>query len=99
MRAPWPTRVYGCGCPKAALISTRERSGTAIRVDEAFGEQFLERMHCLIEGWHRARNGRVNCQVAAHAPDNCSRVILTALREAAAKHGLTRTCHLAQSLG
>ena len=53
----------------------------------------------LIETWHGARNGRVRVQVAAHAPDNCSPAMLASLRELAATHRLTRTCHLAQSPG
>jgi 5-methylthioadenosine/S-adenosylhomocysteine deaminase len=82
-----------------ADIDTRKIRHGDYTVDPAFGEVFLERMHSLIESWHGARNGRVSCQVAAHAPDNCSPAMLVALRETAARHGLTRTCHLAQSLG
>ena len=68
-------------------------------IDEAFGQTFLDRAQALIETWHGARGGRVNCQVAAHAPDNCSPAMLAKLMELAAQHGLTRTCHLAQSIG
>ena len=67
--------------------------------DEAFGRQFLERSELLIQEWHGAQNGRINCQVAAHATDNCSPSMLKLLHDLASKYGLTRTCHLAQSMG
>jgi 5-methylthioadenosine/S-adenosylhomocysteine deaminase len=82
-----------------ADVDTRKIRHGDYTVDPAFAEVFLERMRQLIETWHGACNGRVRCQVAAHAPDNCSPAMLAALRDAAHKHRLTRTCHLAQSLG
>ena len=82
-----------------ADIDTRRIRFGEYAVDEAFGRTFLDRAEALIETWHGARGGRVNAQVAAHAPDNCSPAMLAALRDLAAKHGLTRTCHLAQSPG
>ena len=82
-----------------ADIDTRKIRFGDYAIDEAFGQAFLERAQGLIETWHGARGGRVNCQVAAHAPDNCSPAMLAKLRELATRHGLTRTCHLAQSPG
>lgn len=82
-----------------ADIDTRKIRFGDYSVDEAFGQTFLDRAQGLIDTWHGAANGRVNCQVAAHAPDNCSPAMLARLREMADKHGLTRTCHLAQSVG
>lgn len=82
-----------------ADIDTRKIRFGEYGIDEAFGQGFLDRTQMLIEGWHGARNGRVNCQVAAHAPDNCSPAMLRRLKDMAGHHGLTRTCHLAQSLG
>ncbi|KRE06707.1 hypothetical protein ASE63_23660 [Bosea sp. Root381] len=82
-----------------ADIDTRKIRFGDYSVDEAFGQAFLDRAQALVEGWHGARNGRVNCQIAAHAPDNCSPAMLAKLLELAGKHGLTRTCHLAQSTG
>ena len=82
-----------------ADIDTRKIRFGDYGVDEAFGRIFLERTERLVETWHGARNGRVNCQIAAHAPDNCSPAMLHRLAEMAARHGLTRTCHMAQSLG
>lgn len=82
-----------------ADIDTRKIRFGAYAVDDAFGEAFLERASALIETWNGARDGRVRCQVAAHAPDNCSPAMLASLRDLAGRHGLTRTCHLAQSPG
>lgn len=82
-----------------ADIDTRKIRFGDYAVDEAFGAAFLDRAQALVEGWHGARSGRVRCQVAAHAPDNCSPAMLGKLRAMAERHGLTRTCHLAQSPG
>lgn len=82
-----------------ADVDTRKIRHGDYSVDPAFGNAFLERMYSLIESWHGARNGRVKCQVAAHAPDNCSPRILAKLVEVARQRKLTRTCHLAQSQG
>lgn len=80
-----------------ADIDTRRIRHGKYAVDAAFGQAFLDRATELIETMHDAHGGRVRCQVAAHAPDNCSPAMLAALRELAAKHGLTRTVHLSQS--
>lgn len=82
-----------------ADIDTRKIRFGDYSVDEAFGQTFLDRTDALVETWHGARNGRVNCQIAAHAPDNCSPAMLAQLMDRAGRHGLTRTCHLAQSRG
>ena len=67
--------------------------------DRAWGETFLERETALIEKFHDTRSGRVRCQVAAHAPDNCSPWMLGKLNDLREKHGLRRTVHMAQSKG
>lgn len=82
-----------------ADIDTRRIRHGEYDVDEAFGQAFLERATALIEGWHGTHEGRVTCQVAAHAPDNCSPAMLASLKAQAAKHGLTRTVHMSQSMG
>lgn len=82
-----------------ADIDTRRIRHGDYAVDPAFGAAFLDRATELIETWHGKHDGRVRCQVAAHAPDNCSPAMLASLRELAAKHGLTRTVHMAQSEG
>ena len=82
-----------------ADIDTRRIRHGDYSVDEAFGAAFLDRATNLIETWHGWGGNRVRCQVAAHAPDNCSPAMLAALRGLAARHGLTRTVHMAQSRG
>jgi 5-methylthioadenosine/S-adenosylhomocysteine deaminase len=67
-------------------------------VDAAFGQVFLDRTAALIETMHGSHGGRVQCQIAAHAPDNCSPAMLARLRELALRHGLTRTVHLSQGM-
>ena len=68
------------------------------RVDPAFGQVFLDRTIEMIETLHGSHDGRVQCQVAAHAPDNCSPAMLRNLLDLAARHKLTRTVHLSQSM-
>jgi 5-methylthioadenosine/S-adenosylhomocysteine deaminase len=82
-----------------ADIDTRKIRFGEYGVDDGFGQAFLDRTQMLIETWQGARNGRVNCQIAAHAPDNCSPAMLRKLKDMAGRHGLTRTCHMAQSMG
>jgi 5-methylthioadenosine/S-adenosylhomocysteine deaminase len=82
-----------------ADIDTRRIRHGDYSVDEAFGAAFLDRAERLIEGLHGSHGDRVRCQVAAHAPDNCSPAMLRRLRDLASKHALTRTVHMAQSLG
>ena len=65
--------------------------------DRDWGQTFLERTIELIERFHGAEDGRVQCQISAHAPDVCSPWMLGQLKDLAAKHGLTRTVHLSQS--
>ena len=64
-----------------------------------WGEEFLERTTTLVETWHGADNGRVQCMIAAHAPDNCSPWMLEQLVDLAKKYNLRRTVHLAQGRG
>lgn len=65
--------------------------------DRDWGQGFLDRTIELIEGFHGAEDGRVQCQISAHAPDVCSPWMLGQLNDLAAKYGLTRTVHLSQS--
>ena len=67
--------------------------------DRGFGQEFLDRINDGIAAFHDTERGRVNCQVAAHAPDVCSPWMLERLNDIARTHGLRRTVHLAQSPG
>ena len=80
----------------ADALTLKVRHGV-YEYDRDWGRTFLERATALIEGFHGAEDGRVQCQVSAHAPDVCSPWMLGQLNELAAKHGLTRTVHLSQS--
>ena len=64
--------------------------------DRAFGEQFIERIVELAERFHGAYEGRVQCQISAHAPDNCSPWMLARLNDLAERYALRRTVHLSQ---
>jgi 5-methylthioadenosine/S-adenosylhomocysteine deaminase len=81
-----------------ADIDTRRIRFGDYAVDDAFGQTFLDRTIAGIEAFHGSEGGRVQCQIAAHAPDNCSPAMLRALSDLATKHRLTRTIHLAQSI-
>lgn len=81
-----------------ADINTLKIRAGDYSVDRAFGDVFLERTIRGIEAFHDTHNGRLRCQVAAHAPDNCSPWMLDQIMQLARKHGLTRTVHLAQSV-
>ena len=80
----------------ADAVITEIRTG-GYRYERSWGESYLQRTVDLIDGYHDTRNGRVQCLVAAHAPDNCSPWMLDELRELARSRGLRRTVHLAQS--
>lgn len=82
-----------------ADVDTRRIRHGDYRVDAAFGARFRERTVALIERMHGSHADRVRCQVAAHATDNCSPAMLAFVRDLAARHGLTRTIHLAQGPG
>ncbi len=82
----------------ADALTLKIRSGV-YEYDRAWGEQSLERTVQLLEKHHNSYNGRVQCQIAAHAPDNCSPWVLERLMELAKKYRLRRTVHLAQSRG
>ena len=80
----------------ADALTLKIRSGV-YEFDRSWGEQFLQRQTALIEKFHGTHAGRVHCQVAAHAPDNCSPWMLRQLNDLAAKHSVRRTVHMAQS--
>jgi len=82
-----------------ADIDTRRIRHGDYTVDPAFGASFVDRTLALIESMHGSHGDRVRCQVAAHAPDNCSPSMLATVRELASRYRLTRTVHLAQSPG
>ena len=80
----------------ADALTLKIRTGV-YEFDQSWGEQFLERQRELIARFHDTHEGRVHCQVAAHAPDNCSPWMLRQLNDLREKHSLRRTVHVAQS--
>jgi 5-methylthioadenosine/S-adenosylhomocysteine deaminase len=80
----------------ADALTLKIRTGV-YEFDQSWGETFLERQRELIARFHDTSDGRVLCQVAAHAPDNCSPWMLRQLNGLVEKHRLRRTVHMAQS--
>lgn len=80
----------------ADALTLKIRTGV-YEYDRAFGEQFIERIVELAEGFHGSHGDRVRCQISAHAPDNCSPWMLARLNDLAGRYGLRRTVHLSQS--
>jgi 5-methylthioadenosine/S-adenosylhomocysteine deaminase len=56
----------------------------------------LAESHALIAKWHGHDGGRIRCDWAPHAPDTCSRELLTEIAALAAKHCGNVHSHLAQ---
>ncbi|MBP2231120.1 5-methylthioadenosine/S-adenosylhomocysteine deaminase [Azospirillum agricola] len=67
------------------------------RFDAAIGEDLLRRTLDLHDRWHGAKDGRIQVQMAAHAPDTCSPGFLRTLAAEAAARGMRVNTHLAQS--
>jgi 5-methylthioadenosine/S-adenosylhomocysteine deaminase len=63
----------------------------------AQAERQLQASLDLVERWHGAQQGRISCQLSAHAPDTCSRGLLEQLRDLAAARDLGLHVHLAQT--
>ena len=64
---------------------------------QRIGQESLQRGVDLVEGWQGKEEGRVRCQLSAHAPDTCSPWLLGQVRELVERHGVGYTVHLAQS--
>jgi 5-methylthioadenosine/S-adenosylhomocysteine deaminase len=64
---------------------------------EEQGERQLQAVADLVETWHGADNGRITCQVSAHAPDTCSREMLQKVIALGEKYDVGLHIHLAQT--
>jgi 5-methylthioadenosine/S-adenosylhomocysteine deaminase len=51
----------------------------------------------MVEKWHGTENGRITCQLSAHAPDTCTREVIEMVRDEAESRDLGLHIHLAQS--
>jgi 5-methylthioadenosine/S-adenosylhomocysteine deaminase len=64
---------------------------------EEQGQRQLQAGVDLVEQWHGAENGRITCQLAAHAPDTCSRGLLETIVRLSEELNVGRHVHLAQT--
>ncbi|MBP2296574.1 amidohydrolase family protein [Azospirillum rugosum] len=65
--------------------------------DAAIGDDLLRRTLDLHDRWHGANGGRIQVQMAAHAPDTCSPAFLRTIAGEAAARNMRVNTHLAQS--
>lgn len=88
-------RVYACG--RIHDVDFSRVHEQIWEVDPKIGETTLGLAVDLAEKFHGANNGRIGVQLAAHAPDTCSRELLCAIRDVRDEKGLRVTTHLSQS--
>ncbi|ESR25371.1 amidohydrolase family protein [Lutibaculum baratangense] len=88
-------RVYACGRIHDVDFSSVHRQVWEHRRE--IGERTLRDAAELASRWHGAMNGRIGVQLAAHAPDTCSRELLADVYDARRELGLRVNIHLAQS--
>ena len=78
------------------VVMTDIRRGI-YRFSEEQADHQLQRSLDQIETWHGAADGRIICQVSAHAPDTCSREVLQRMVDISEERDLGRHIHLAQT--
>ena len=88
-------RVYTCGRIHDVDFSRVHAQEWTHRRE--IGERTLDEALRLFETWHGTENGRLGVQLAAHAPDTCSRALLEDVRRARDASGMRVNTHLAQS--
>jgi 5-methylthioadenosine/S-adenosylhomocysteine deaminase len=88
-------RVFACGRIHDVDFSTVHQHVWEHR--SALGERALADAVDLAQRWHGADDGRLGVQLAAHAPDTCSRELLAEVETARQCLGLRVNIHLAQS--
>lgn len=88
-------RVFTCGRIHDVDFSAVHRQQWEHRAE--IGERTLSDAVALAERWHGALGGRAGVQLAAHAPDTCSRELLAEVDRARRDLGLRVNIHLAQS--
>ena len=64
---------------------------------DTIGDTTLQAAVDLAEAWHGRANGRINVQLAAHAPDTCSDALLRRIGVTARQLRLRVNTHLSQS--
>ena len=88
-------RVFACGRIHDVDFSTVHQQKWEHRTE--IGERTLADASNLAQRWHGTEGGRLGVQLAAHAPDTCSRALLTEVDAARRSLGLRVNIHLAQS--
>ncbi len=88
-------RVWGSGRIHDVDFSTVHLNRWEHRA--AIGDDTLGQAIDLHARFHGAMDGRLGVQLAAHAPDTCSRALLVRVREARDRLGLRVQSHLSQS--
>lgn len=67
------------------------------RHDPRLGEARLKSGLDLADRWHGRAGGRLTVQLSPHAPDLCSRTLLSTIAHEARRRGLRMTLHVAQT--
>jgi 5-methylthioadenosine/S-adenosylhomocysteine deaminase len=88
-------RVFACG--RIYDVDFSRVHQHVWKHETEIGERTLAEAEVLAQCWHGAMDGRLGVQLAAHAPDTCSRALLERVCEARARLGLRVNTHLAQS--
>jgi 5-methylthioadenosine/S-adenosylhomocysteine deaminase len=88
-------RVTACGRIHDVDFSTVHLQKWEHRTE--IGNQAMAEALDLAQRWHGAEDGRLGVQIAAHAPDTCSRALLEEVDTARRDLGLRVNIHLAQS--
>ena len=88
-------RVIACGRIHDVDFS-RVHEGVWEHRDE-IGEKTLNEAVALAERWRGKHNGRLGVELAAHAPDTCSRALLKKVADARDRLGVHVNGHLSQS--
>lgn len=88
-------RVIACGRIHDVDFS-RVHEGVWEHRDE-IGEKTLNEAVALAERWRGKQNGRLGVELAAHAPDTCSRALLKKVAEMRDRLGVHVNGHLSQS--
>jgi 5-methylthioadenosine/S-adenosylhomocysteine deaminase len=86
----------GIRCALSEIVSDVDRTN-GYRFDAAMGERRLAAGIELADRWHGRADGRLTVQLSPHAPDLCSRSLMTTIAEEARRRGLRLTLHVAQT--
>lgn len=89
--------VRGIVGGKIMDVDTASLTNGLYLYDKAMGEQSLLESLDLYDRWNGVDNGRINVILAPHAPDTCSRELMSHVVQCAAERGCQIHTYLAQS--